>query len=390
MRIALFTEVFLPKIDGVVNTLCHLLNHLDQSGHSSLVIAPQGSQTRYTRTPILSTPAASLPFYPELRIANPLINLEKEIDLFKPDLVHVLNPVVLGLSGVRYARSRGLPLVASYHTDLAGFAARWGLGFLGEGVWSYLRAIHNLADLNLCPSNAVRQELAVRGFQHLQVWSRGVDTQLFHPGQANPEWRDRLSAGNPNQPLLLYAGRLSAEKRIDWIQEALRKYPQTRLAIVGDGPQRAYLEKAFEGLPVVFTGYLRGKDLAQAYASSDIFVFPAANETFGNVILEAMASGLPVIAPRSGGPLDFVRHESTGLLFEPEDNTQISASLKILLDRPELSAQMGKAGRADAEKRRWEDVLDGLTQVYARLISTHPKLYPYRQSRDYKFFGLQR
>lgn len=371
-RVALFTEVFLPKVDGIVNTLCHLLDHLGQRGWSSLLIAPQGAPSQYAGTQVVPIPAARLPFYPELRIANPWINIDSTLDHFRPDLVHVVNPISLGLSGVRYAKSRGLPLVASFHTDLAGFAARWGFGFLSEALWAGMRAIHNQADLNLCPSFATQSELAAHGFSRLKVWSRGVNTRQFHPAKADPEWRMRLSAGQPDRPLLIYAGRLSAEKRVDWIGHVLREYPQARLAVIGDGPQRTLLEMKFEGLPVVFTGYLRGEDLARAYASGDIFVFPAANETFGNVILEAMASGLPVIAPGSGGPLDFVRHGQTGLLFAPEDTRSFVRAAGAMLEDRALRETMGAAGRKASEAREWAGVLEGLVQEYEQLMVAKP------------------
>lgn len=371
-RIVFFTEVFLPKVDGIVNTLCHLLKYLDQRGWSSLLIAPQGSPGQYAGTQIVPVPAASLPFYPELRIAGPWWNLDDTLDRFRPDLVHVVNPISLGLSGLRYAKYRDLPLVASYHTDLAGFATRWGFGFLSGAFWTGMRAIHNQADLNLCPSFATRDELAAHGFSNLKLWSRGVNTHQFHPKMADPEWRRRLSEGEVDRPLLVYAGRLSKEKRIDWIEHVLKEYPQSRLAVIGDGPQRAFLEAKFKGYPVVFTGYLHGEELASAYASSDIFVFPAANETFGNVILEAMASGLPVVAPASGGPLDFVRHGQTGFLFAPGDiGSFVRSTGELVLDRG-LRERMGTAGRTASENREWAGVLEALEQEYENLVELKP------------------
>jgi glycosyltransferase involved in cell wall biosynthesis len=310
-----------------------------------------------------------MPLYPELKLASPWTNVGADLDEFHPDLVHIVNPVSIGLAGLRYARSRGLPLVASYHTDLPGFATRWGLGAFSGGLYTYLRWIHNQADLNLCPSRATQDELARNGFERLCVWTRGVDTERFTPRRASVEMRSRLSGGNPDAPLFIYVGRLSSEKRVDWLKAVLESLPGTRLAIVGDGPQREELQNIFSGMPVTFTGYLRGAELAEAYASGDIFAFPAANETFGNVALEAMASGLPVIAPAAGGVLDFIETEQNGLLFDPESIDSLIAQAARLVNQPAWSAELGVSARKAAEQRGWAQVLDGLLAQYAALTS---------------------
>jgi glycosyltransferase involved in cell wall biosynthesis len=369
MRIAILTEVFLPKVDGIVNTLCHLLEYLNVHGHECLVIAPQGAPSSYAGAMVLSAPAMPTPFYPEIKLANPWCDFSAELDDFQPDVVHIVNPVALGLAGMRYARSRGLPLAASYHTDIPGFARRWGLGILGEPLYAYLRWIHNQADLNLCPSRATQHELAQNGFERLKVWSRGVDTNRFHPARASATMRRRLGVKNPGDRLLLYVGRLSAEKRIEWVKPVLEAAPETRLAVVGDGPQRVELEKVFAGLPVTFTGYMRGMELAESYASADIFVFPSANETFGNVALEAMASGLPVVAPAAGGLLDFIESEVNGLLFDPEQVDSFTEQTIRLVRQPDLAEKLASAGRKSTETRAWAMILDELMTQYAALTS---------------------
>jgi phosphatidylinositol alpha 1,6-mannosyltransferase len=290
------------------------------------------------------------------------------LDAFRPDLMHIVNPVALGLNGFRYAKKTHLPVVASYHTDLPGFASRWGAGALNNVLWTYLRGLHNQADINFCPSQTTLVDLAQHGFQRLKVWSRGVDSQLFDPHKASAEWRWRLSGGHPEQPLLLYAGRLSAEKRVGWLAELLSALPGTRLAIIGDGPQRSALEAQFSNLPAVFTGYLKGEELAAAYASADLFAFPAANETFGNVVLEAMASGLPVVTARSGGPLDFVTHGKHGLLFQTESISSLVHCVRQLIEQPGAAHAMGQESRRFAEQRSWDSVLNKLLLDYQQLI----------------------
>jgi glycosyltransferase involved in cell wall biosynthesis len=368
MRIILFSEVFLPKVDGIVNTLCRLLEYFQRRGDNCLVVAPEGAVSAYAGAQVIGIPAVKVPFYPELKLANPLFNLTRQLDEFQPDLIHVANPFSIGWVGLRYAQTRQIPVAASYHTDIPGFAARWGLGAFSGGLQAYMRWMHNLADVTLCPSQATRAELASQGFERLHVWTRGVDTSKFSPQFANPAMRQRLTANQPASRLLVYVGRLSAEKRIDWLKPVLEAAPHTHLAIVGDGPQREKLEEHFRGLPVTFSGYLRGTDLAAAYASSDIFVFPAANETFGNVALEAMASGLPVVAPRSGGVLDFVEHGRNGLLFNQEDPNSLVEQTLNLIQHPGTAVQLGQAGLQTANQRDWDTVLSGLMTHYSDLI----------------------
>jgi glycosyltransferase involved in cell wall biosynthesis len=368
MRIVLFSEVFLPKVDGIVNTLCRLLEYFQRKGDTCLVVAPQGSVQSYAGCQVIQVPAFRLPFYPEIKLANPLISLNQQLDRFRPDVVHIANPFSIGLIGMRYAHSRGIPIAASYHTDIPGFAARWGWGAFSGGLQTYMRWLHNQADINLCPSNATRNYLAHQGYERLQIWTRGVDTERFSPKAASMQMRYRLSANHPSARLLLYVGRLSAEKRVEWLKPVLEAASDAQLAIVGDGPQRSRLEEIFRGLPVKFMGFLRGDELASAYASADIFTFPSANETFGNVALEAMASGLPVIAPRSGGLLDFMEHGKNGLLFDQENMGSLVENTLLLVKDPGYAHQIGCAGMNTASQRSWNTVLDSLSLQYADLI----------------------
>ncbi len=368
MRIAFFTETFLPKVDGIVTTLCHLLDHLAQRGHQSLLFAPAGGPRRYANTPIIGLTGYSFPLYPELKLVPPFVDVLKFLTTFNPDLIHVVNPFSLGLSGLRHARQLGIPVVASYHTDIPGFVRCWGFEMLVEPFRTYLRWLHNQADLTLSPSRATQVELEAHDFQRIKVWARGVDTLQFHPGHRTEVWRRRLTAGQPDAPLLLFVGRLSPEKRVDWLRPVLEAHPSTRLAIVGDGPARSDLERCFEGTATVFTGYLAGRDLSGAYAAADIFVFPAANETFGNVVLEAMASRLPVVVAGAGGPLDFVVHGETGFLFDPNSQRSLIEAIGALLDDPFLARRLARNARIEAEARSWSHEMDLLLENYAALI----------------------
>ncbi len=368
MRIALFTETFLPKVDGIVNTLCYLLQHLAERGHESLLFAPTSPTPEYARTRIIAVGGRPFPLYPELKLASPMVNIRQHLLDFQPHLVHAVQPITLGTAGMWHARRLGIPVVASYHTDIAGYAAQWGLEWLQAPIWHTFRAIHQQADLNLCPSAETMQQLKAHDFPRLRVWTRGVDTEQFSPAWRSLAWRQRLTNGHTDAPLLLYVGRLSPEKRVEWLRPLLDHFPQVRLAIVGDGPAREKLQRLFAGTATHFTGYLRGQELAHAYAAADIFTFPSAHETLGNVVLEAMASGLPVVAAASGGPLDVVTHNHNGLLFEPDNINSLIAQVRHLLTNPHLMQRLGQQARANAMQRSWSQVLDGLLQDYQGVI----------------------
>jgi glycosyltransferase involved in cell wall biosynthesis len=370
MRIAIFSETFLPKWDGVVTTLCHLLKYLARRDHNSLMFAPEDAPAHYVNTRIIGLHGFSFPFYPELKIVPPLVNVEQELVEFEPDLIHLVNPASLGWAGLRHARALGLPVAASYHTDIPGYAERYGLSLLRDPLWTYFRWIHNKADMNFAPSHFTKHQLELHGFERVRIWARGVDTDRFSPRHRSVAWRRWLTGGHSEAPLLLYVGRLATEKRVDWLRPVLDALPQARLAIVGDGPARLDLENLFTGAPATFTGYLEGDNLVQAYASADIFVFPSANETFGNVVLEAMASGLPVVASRAGGPIDHVVDGENGFLLHPEDLDQWIAQISQLISDLDYARQLGASARAYAMTQGWEAIFDQLMLDYYEL--KHP------------------
>jgi glycosyltransferase involved in cell wall biosynthesis len=374
MRIAIFTETFLPKWDGVAKTTCRLLEHLALRGCASLMFAPQGAPQHYANTPIVGLSSFAFPFYPELKLVPPVVHVEQELADFSPDVVHLINPASLGLVGLRHARSLGVPVVASYQTDLPGYAAHYGLDMFRDPLWAYFRWLHNQADLNLCPSYFTLAELEEQNFERVKVWSRGVNTERFSPAHRSREWRQRLTGGHPEAPLLLYVGRLAREKRVAWLPPMMEVLGDARLAIVGDGPMRAELEERLADTSTVFTGYLEGEDLARAYASADLFIFPSASETFGNVVLEAMASGLPVIAPRAGGPVDHVIDGENGFLFDPDDLEEMVSLAQWLASDLTYTRRLGAAARAHAEAQSWEEIMDELLDEYAVLATQNTHL----------------
>lgn len=373
MRIAIFTETFLPKWDGVATTMCKLLDHLADRGHASLMFAPQGAPERYADTSIIGLPSVAFPLYRDLKLVPPLIDVRQQLADFKPDLVHLVNPASMCIAGQRHASALGVPTVASYHTDLPGYTKLYRVGLFQEIVWSYFRWAHNRANLNFCPSYFTKRELESHGFERIKVWPHGVDTNRFNPKHRSAEWRARFTGDDPDAQVLLYVGRLAAEKRVTWLRPLMDVLPKARLAIVGEGPMRRNLEKRFRGTNTVFTGYLKGQDLSAAYASADMFVFPSANETFGNVVLEAMASGLPVVAAGAGGPVDLVIDNFNGVLSDPDDPADfVARAWRCSTDVDNLQ-QMRAAALAFARSQQWDVILDALLNDYEQLLRETPK-----------------
>ena len=369
MRIALFTETFLPKVDGIVTRLRHTIEHLERNGDRVLVVAPEGGLTEYKGAKIYGIPGMPLPLYPELKLALPPIGTRQAIEEFQPDLIHVVNPAFLGVGGIYYAKKLDIPLVASYHTHLPQYLQHYGLGALEGLLWELLKAAHNQACLNLCTSSAMVEELVTHGIERVDLWQRGVDTEMFQPHLASTAMRSRLSQGHPEDPLLLYVGRVSAEKEIDRIKPVLEAIPEARLAIVGDGPNREALEAHFAGTKTHFVGYLQGLELASAFASADAFVFPSRTETLGLVLLEAMAAGCPVVAARSGGIPDIVTDGVNGYLFEPDDPNGAISATKSLLEATQIREQLRHNARLEAEQWGWAAATQQLRNYYHHVLN---------------------
>ena len=368
MRIALFTETFLPKIDGIVTRLSHTVEHLQRLGNRVLIFAPEGGLKEYKGAQIYGVDGLPLPWYPELKMAFPRPSIGEKLEQFQPDIIHVVNPAILGLGGLYYGKKLDIPILASYHTHLPKYLQHYGLAMLEPLLWELLKGAHNQAELNLCTSSAMVEELSNHGIERVDLWQRGVDTELYTPDLASLEMRNRLSQNNPESPLLLYVGRLGAEKEIERIKPILDAIPNARLALVGDGPHRQNLEQYFAGTPTYFVGYLRGKELASAYASADVFIFPSRTETLGLVLLEAMAAGTPVVAARSGGIPDIVTDGVNGYLFDPREvGGAIGATQRLFAHREEREILRQNA-RTEALRWGWGAATQQLVRYYQSIV----------------------
>ena len=368
LKIVFFTETFLPKVDGIVTRLTKTVEHLVAAGDEVLVFCPEGAPQLHMGARVIGVPAVPLPLYPELKLALPRPSVAEALESFGPDLIHVVNPAVLGLGGIWLARSRQIPLVASYHTHLPKYLEHYGMGMLEPLLWELLKAAHNQADLNLCTSTAMVEELSGRGIQHTALWQRGVDTDLFRPDLRRPAMRRRLMGGHgESERLLLYVGRLSAEKQIERIRPVLDAMPQACLALVGDGPHRQQLEQVFAGTATTFVGYLAGEELASAFASADAFLFPSSTETLGLVLLEAMAAGCPVVGANRGGIPDIVSDGVNGCLYDPDDPASLTAATERLLASPSQLERLRLAARQEAERWGWAGATEQLRSFYRQV-----------------------
>ena len=375
MRVAIITETFLPKVDGIVKVACLLLDHLARRGIETLVIAPRyGEAQSYNDAPVRSLPSMPMPLYPEARIGLATFSLYRDLAAFQPDVAHLFHPVATGIPAMAMLKWMEVPTVTSFHLDYARLARQFRVGALDLGFTRPLideltKNIFNWADYSLAPSKLVQRQMRQLGISKVGLWRRGVDAAAFHPGFRSAAMRAEMTQGNPGETVLLYVGRLSLEKQIEHIRPLLEQIPNTRLVLAGDGPARASLERQFAGLPVTFMGYLRGLRLSQAYASADIFVFPSRLETFGLVVIEAMAAGLPVVAARVGGVGDIVAEGVNGTTFESGDVAALLAGVREMAGNRETMRWMGKQARAYAETQSWEAIMDEVIALYAGLIA---------------------
>jgi phosphatidylinositol alpha 1,6-mannosyltransferase len=365
--VALIAESFLPKVDGVSKTAFLTLRYLQRTGREVLVFAPDIAPQSIGTARVIPLPSLGLPMAPESRMALPNSLIAQELSAFKPDLIHMFSPALLSVSGMQVGRYNRIPIVANYQTDLPAYAAHYGFPFMSQVIRDWLRFIHNGCHVTLVPSQWTAQSLQRDGFRRLHRWGRGVSGHHFNPSRRTDAMRERLLNGrDPSSLVVIYVGRLANEKRIDLLLE-VAKLDGIALTIIGDGALRDELESQFAGTNTHFIGYLFGDDLACAYASADIFAFTGAVETFGQVVQEAMASGLPSVVINQGGVVDLVDHGETGYVVAGEREAFANA-VATLRDHPHLRLRMGHRARVIAESRPWEVILSQLEGHYREAI----------------------
>ncbi len=363
VRIAYVTESFPPDVNGVASTAMRVAEQLAARGHQPLVIAPKPARrlpVLRTDFPVVRLPSIGLPLYPGFRVGLPGPQVRAAIAAHRADLVHLAGPVVLGASGGTAASYLGIPFVAVYATDMAAYARTYRLGGMGEALcWRHMRGIHNAAARTLAPSSATAAALRAQGFERVHVWGRGVDTVRFDPARRSERLRIDLAPGG--EVIVGYVGRLAVEKRLDLLSD-VAMLAGVRLVIVEAGPAEAAARRALPS--AMFLGQRQGDELARVYASMDVFVHSGPHETFGNTLQEAAASGLPVVAPAAGGPLDLVDDGVTGFLVPPCDAAALAGAVSALAASPRLRSAQGAAARRAVLGRTWSRRCAELTSHY--------------------------
>lgn len=380
MRVAIFSDTYLPEINGVARTLGRWTAYLEKQGIDYMVFAPGHNQSVASSAESAVKRSCSIPFllYPECRFAlpNPL-DIKNALSAFRPTLIHVATPFMLGLFGQHYAKKHDIPLIASYHTNFDQYLPWYKVEWLSPVFWKYMHWFHADCRQIFVPSQSTKAYLMEKGFSRLEIWSRGVDTEKFCPDWRLLREETLLQHGaDPEKFTLLYVGRLAPEKSTEvlfdaWNQlsDALRD--RSQLIIAGNGPQYESLVKRAQGQAIHCIGFVEGKELSRLYAAADLFVFPSATETFGNVVLEAMAAGTAVVGVAAGGVKDNIDDGVTGLLCSPGNAATFAAAITTLYHDEALRSQLAQGGLDYARQKSWNAVFDGLLEHCRSAQYTH-------------------
>lgn len=364
LRIALVAESFLPQINGVTNSVLRILDFFEKNGHEALIIAPEsnGGPTEYAGFEILRVPALNVKGL--IPIGLPQQFAKARVLNFNPDIIHLASPAILGNYVARFAKKNEIPTLSVYQTDLAGFANHYGFQIANTTLNKFVGKVHSNSDRTLAPSTSACNYLNQLGVQDVELWRRGVDSVRFSPIKRDEELRNELLGNRPDRTLIGYIGRLAHEKRLEDLI-SLDDQDDVQLVIVGDGPTRARLERKLPN--AIFTGFKSGEDLARMYASLDIFIHTGQDETFCQSIQEALASGVPVIAPNSGGPIDLVENGKTGYLINTGNPKEIKRVVKLIQQSD--TTELRQVTRQSVVNRTWQSINQELISHYLELIS---------------------
>ena len=364
MRIAVFSDTYFPQVSVILGKM---KDYMKQNDIEYLYFVPGDA----AEPGVFTFGGAKFPLYPELLITMPGYHkIEKILNEFRPDMVHLATEFSLGWQGMKYALRHDLPLTSTYHTNFVQYLRYYGMPFLERPGWRYLRWFHNRCLVNFSPSVSTLRLLEEHGIPNLRHCPHGIDSELFNPLYRSEELRSRYVSGSEGI-ILLYVGRIAPEKDLEVLMEAAgllnRRGLEYKLLMVGDGPSRHKLEELnIEN--ILFLGYQRGQELYDLYASADIFVFPSVTETFGNVVLEAMASGLPVVAALAGGVEDNLLPGQNGLAFKPGDAFDMAGQIELLMTRAEMRRTLARGALEHARSRSWDEILADFYHVLGGLL----------------------
>lgn len=371
MKIAIFTDTYYPEVNGVARTLKRFTDYLNEQDIEVKVFAPMSDSKEYISSHIHRFKSLSFFLYPECRLAFPNMHkIRAELERFSPDIIHVATPFNIGWCGSYYAKKLNIPLVGSYHTDFDYYLQYYDLQFLSNPLWSYMKWFHRPFQKLYVPSLVTKNQLEDKGFSDIEIWTHGVDCELFNPYYNKNIVREKYQVSK--KFMLTYVGRLAPEKNVDLLVEMANSLPkewseQIQWVIVGDGPSRSKMEDVAPS-NMVFTGFLKGEELAEVYAASDLFIFPSSSETFGNVVLEALASGTPVVGVNAGGVRNIVQEGITGYLCEPGQSTEMMNTIQQLLENDGVRNRMSLEGRKYALSQKWDVIFENLLYSYSTVL----------------------
>jgi phosphatidylinositol alpha 1,6-mannosyltransferase len=371
MKILISAESFLPRSNGVTNSVTRAMRYLTDAGHTVVVVAPGDGPEYVEGQRVIRIPAISLKSRATVDVAAVSVRrILKVLDEVKPDVVHLASPFFLGEQVRKAARIRQIPIVAVYQTDISGFASFYGLSLIKSLGENRIRKIHSGVDLNLVPSKTSERYLNSLGVTNCSIWGRGVDTSIFNPWQRSHELRKSWGASKKTF-VFGYVGRLAPEKQIErltYLQDiGILAGIDAKMLVIGDGPSKQHLK---EKLPsALFTGNLIGQQLGKAMASLDLLVTTGEHETFCQVVQEGMASGIPVVSPRIGGPIELIEENRTGMLYEPGNGFDLRRKVLNLMSNNEVSRQMGDLGFKKVSENTWENVCAQLESHYESLLN---------------------
>jgi glycosyltransferase involved in cell wall biosynthesis len=381
LNIAVVTETYPPDINGVAHTLSKIVEGLRTRGHVIWLVRPRqpGAALADSRTGFqeLLVRGLPIPFYRQLRLGLPAKReLLRLWALHRPDIVHIATEGPLGWSALQAARKLKLPISTDFRTNFHAYSHHYGIGWLRGAILAYMKKFHNAAQATMVPTAQLQDELAASGFQRLAVVPRGIDTDLFSPTQRSALLRSSWGADEHTR-VLLYVGRLAVEKNLGLVIEAYRalklQHPDIKLVLVGDGPMRVELQQ--KHTDIVVAGFRVGEDLAQHYASADLFAFASKTETFGNVTIEAMASGLAVVAFRHAAAGELITSGENGMLADPRHDHSFEGAATVLLNNATLMRAMGAKAAASARALGWPAVVEQTESVFAKVLLEHGTPY---------------
>lgn len=376
MKIALYAGTYVKDKDGAVRTMYQLVSSFIEAGHEVVVWSPDVSGAENRHEKVNALPSVPIPLYPDYKLGFFSASTEKQLDAFRPDIVHISTPDIVGNRFLKYAARNGLPVVSVYHTDFPSYLGYYRLGFAENAVWKYLHRFYAACDAVFVPTLEMKSRLESHEIPNVEIWARGIDRKLFNPSRRSGSLRS--SWGAEEKAVIAYAGRFVWYKDIHVVMEVYDRFRKSELAdkvlfvMIGSGPEEGEMRQRMP--EAVFPGYLVGSSLPEAYASSDIFLFPSTTEAFGNVVLEAFSSGLPAVVSDEGGCQELVRLSEGGFIAGAGNHGQFFSYCMQLAQDRELYSKKQESGLLFAERMSWPVINGALIERYEEIIKTKAKV----------------